>query len=80
MIDSTTHTRITVHPDGAGGPYIVVPLAQLAAVEAMLRGQGISFSVDANAISVGGRPAVVFINLGRGADPGRVQRVLDAAA
>jgi len=80
MTDSTTHARITVSTDGGAGPYIMVPLDQLEAVKAVLRKQGVSFWVDANAISLDGKPAIAFVNLARGADAGQVQRLLDAAA
>ena len=80
MIDSTTHARIVVSTDGDAGPYIMVPLDQLDAATQMLRDSGISFWVDADAISLDDKPAVAVINLGRGTDAGRVQRLLDAAA
>ncbi|HXE51562.1 MAG TPA: hypothetical protein VN541_01020 [Tepidisphaeraceae bacterium] len=80
MIDSTTHARLTVSIDGDAGPYIMVPVEQLDAVTKTLRSSGISFWVDADAISIDGKPAVAVINLGRGSDVGQVQRLLDAAA
>lgn len=57
----------------------MVPLDQLAAIETILRKNQLSYWVDSDAISLDGKPAVIVINLGRGADAPRVQRLLDAA-
>lgn len=79
MIDVTTHERIIVHTEGTGGPYIMVPLDQLSAVEQVLRANRIGHWTDSDAISLDGKPAVVVINLGRGANATAIQRLLDAA-
>jgi hypothetical protein len=79
MIDAMTRERITVSAEGIGGPYIMVPLEQLDAIEAMLRENQITYWVDADAISLDGKPEVAVINLGRGTDAGNVQRLLDAS-
>jgi len=79
MTDSETQQRIEVSREGTGGPYIMVPLDQLTAIEAVLRDGRISYWVDSGAISLDGKPAIVVINLGRGADVDRVQQLLDAA-
>lgn len=79
MIDLTTQEPIVVHKEGTGGPYIMVPLDQLSAIETMLSANGVSHWSDPDAISLDGRPAIVVINLGRGANADRVQRLLDAA-
>lgn len=78
MIDSETEERIVVHTEGTGGPYLMVPLDQLDAVETVLRNNRIKYWVDSDAISLDGKPAVIVINLGRGADPVPVQALLDA--
>lgn len=78
MIDSETQERIVVHSEGTGGPYIMILLDQLDAVEAILRDKGISYWVDSDAISLDGKPAIIVINLGRGTDPMAVQQMLDA--
>ena len=80
MIDSTTQAPITVSADGSAIPYIMVPVDQLEAVKEVLRNLGVSFWVEANAISLNGKPAIAVVNLGRGTDIGQVQRLLDAAA
>lgn len=79
MLDSTTHERIIVFTEGTAVPYIIVPLDQLEAVKAMLRDNQVPFWVDADAISLDGKPEVTVINLGRGADAAQVQRLLDTA-
>ncbi len=80
MNDSTTHARVAVSTDGDAGPYIMVPLDQLDAVAEMLKTGGIAFWVDADAISLNGKPAIAVINFGRGTDAQQVQGLLDAAA
>ena len=79
MIDSETRERIVVSAEGTGGPYIMVPLDQVADIEGILRGDKIPFWVDSDAISLDGEPAIIVVNLGRGADVNRVQQLLDAA-
>ncbi|MHB1158053.1 MAG: hypothetical protein ACYC26_14600 [Phycisphaerales bacterium] len=77
MIDSTTQERMIVSTDGTAGSYIMVPLNQLKAVEDMLQRNGISYWVDANAISLNGKPEITVINLGRSADANSIQQLLD---
>ena len=79
MLDSTTHERIIVFTEGNAGPYIMVPLDQLEAVKAMLHDNQVPFWVDADAISLDGKPEVTVVNLGRGANAAQVQRLLDTA-
>ena len=78
MRDSVTQERMVISSEGTGGPYVMVPLEQLDAVEAILRGSQISYWVDSDAISLDGKPEVAVINLGRGANEAQVQRLLDA--
>jgi hypothetical protein len=79
MVDSETRERVLVHNEGSGGPYIMLPFDQVADIEQILRGNEISFWVDADAISVDGKAAISVINLGRDADVNRVQQLVDAA-
>ena len=79
MIDSETQERVMVHTEGTGGPYIMVPVDQIAEIESLLRQDGISFWVDLDAISLDGKPAISVINLGRGTDVYHVQQLLDNA-
>jgi hypothetical protein len=80
MIDSATHQPIHVATDELAGSYIMLPLDQLATVRKILDANRIQYWVDRHAISVDGRPAMAFINLGRKTDPLLVQGFLDAAA
>ncbi|HEX4792181.1 MAG TPA: hypothetical protein VH370_00225 [Humisphaera sp.] len=79
MIDSETKEKVVVRTEGGAGAYIMVPLDQIAEIEGILRDNRVSFWVDSDAISLDGKPAISVINLGRGADVARVQRLLDAA-
>jgi len=79
MNDSTTEQPLRVSTDGTAGPYIMVPVRQLDEVRRLLDGRGIRHWVEENAISLNGAPEVTVINLGRGADAGAIQRVLDSA-
>jgi len=78
MIDLELNGRLVVHSEGEAGPYLMVPLRQLPAVEEVLRSQSIGFSVSRDAIQVDGHEAVVLIDFGRRADASRIQTVLDA--
>jgi hypothetical protein len=80
MVDVTNQERIVVSTNGDPAfPYIMLPLDQVAAVETMLRENGIDYWVASQAISINNRPFTSIINLGRGTDPVRVQALLDAA-
>jgi hypothetical protein len=79
VIDSTTQERIIVSSDGTAGPYLVVPLDQLEFVESMLREHQVPFWVDADAVSLNGKPEITVVNFGPGVDASRVQQLLDAA-
>jgi hypothetical protein len=80
MISSTAHKPLIVHTADGAGPYIIVPLDQLESVASILQMYGISFWEDFFAVSVDGKPEVVFVNFGRSGNAAQVQRVLDAAA
>jgi len=80
MIDLTTQEPIVVHTEGTGGPYIMIPLDQLDAVEAILQANHIYHWTDSDAISLDGKPAITVINLGRGANTSLVQQLLNAAS
>ena len=80
MTDTTTRRPIRISTNGTAGPYIMVPVDLLQTVGKLLVGNNIPHWVDHLAISVDGRPAVTVIDLGRKADPSRVQDLLDAAA
>jgi hypothetical protein len=56
----------------------MVPVSQLEEVKALLSRSCITYWVGENAISLNGKPETAVINLGRGANAGAVQRVLDS--
>jgi hypothetical protein len=79
MIDEMTRDRFHVSTDRVAGPYLMVPLAQLDRVRDLLDRRAVRYWVDANAISLDGKPAVVVVNFGRAGDPARIQSLLDEA-
>lgn len=78
MTDATTKTPLRVSTEGTAGPYLRVPVSQLAEVRRLLDSRRISYWVGENAISLDGAPEVAVINLGRGGDAAAVQTVLDS--
>ncbi len=77
MTDITTDKPLRVSTDGTAGPYIMVPLNQLAEVRRALDGNRIRYWVDEEAISVDDKPFIATVNLGRAGDAGAVQAILD---
>ena len=77
MTDVTTDKPLRVSTDGTAGPYIMVPLDQLADVRRALEGNNIRYWVDEEAISVDDRPFIATVNLGRAGDASTVQTILD---
>src|SRR5690349_5461393 len=77
MIDTSKGKRLVVSDDGAGGPYIKVPVNQLDEIRERLDRNGVDYWVDSMAISIDGRPARTVINLGLTGDAARVQAILD---
>lgn len=78
MIDKTTREPLRISTDGDAGPYIMVPVAQLAEVRDLLEANDVPHWVDEEAISLDGNPEVAVINLGRGSDVPKIQRLLDS--
>ena len=60
------------------GPYMIVPVSQLAQVRRLLDDREIRYSVDESSISIDGKPAVVFIDMRRDVNASEVQALLDA--
>lgn len=79
MIDEMTKDKLRVSTDGIAGPYLMVPLAQLARVRERLDRHSVRYWVDADAISLDGKPAIVVVNFGRAGDASRIQALLDEA-
>lgn len=79
MLDEMTKDQLRISTDGVAGPYLMVPLAQLARVRERLDRHSVRYWVDADAISLDGKPAVVVVNFGRTGDAARIQAFLDEA-
>lgn len=80
MIETKLENRLRVSVDGDAVPYVVVPTARLDEIRTLLDSHQVRYWVDAVAISVGGKPEVVYVNLNRSSDPALVQQLLDGAA
>ena len=79
MDDSQNLSNIRVSNDATGGPYIIVPVAQLSQVREKLNRNNVPYWVDSHSISLDGKPAVIFVNLGRSENPIKIQAILDGA-
>jgi hypothetical protein len=79
MIDEMTEERLRVSADGIAGPYLMVPMVQLSSIRELLSRHAIRYWVDADAISLDGKPAIAVINFGRTGDASRIQTLLDEA-
>ena len=77
MIDEFTGRRLVVSTDGAS-PYVVVVPDQVDEVGGLLDENRIRYQLTENAVQVEGRPAASMFDLGSGADPRDIQRVLDS--
>jgi hypothetical protein len=77
MIDEMTQGRLRISTDGIAGPYLMVPVTQLARVRHVLDRHAVRYWPDADAISLDGRPAIAVINFGRAGDASRIQLLLD---
>ena len=78
MTDQSTHRRLTVSAESSAGPYIMVPVAQLPAVEAVLNRARFRFWVDADSIAINGGPAITVVNFPRDTRAADVQPLLDS--
>ena len=78
MTDVTTKKPLYVSTDGTAGPYIMVPVSQLADVRKLLERHGVRYQVEEDVISLNGAPEEAVIDLGRGADAGAIQAILDS--
>lgn len=78
MKDVATKQPLYVSTDGTAGPYIMVPVSQLDAVQQLLRQHHIPHTVDEDAISLNGEPEIAVVDFGRSGDARKVQQVLDS--
>ena len=65
MTDQTTHRKLALRDGGIAGPYVMVSLGQLPAVESALRLHHVDYWVDQNAIAINGGPMITVGNFGR---------------
>lgn len=79
MIDGMTRDQLRISTDGVAGPYLMVPVAQLARVRELLDSHSVRYWVDADAISLDRKPAIAVVNFGRAGDAARIQAILDEA-
>ena len=78
MIDESTNKPVQVRTAGDAEPYIMLPTSQLEAVQRLLDENNIRYEADSFAISIGGKPEKIFVNIGRKENPVVVQQVLDS--
>jgi hypothetical protein len=78
MIDVMTTKPLYVSTDGTAGPYIMVPVSQLADLRDLLDRHRVRYFVEEDAISLDGAPETVVVDLGHGADAAAVQAILDS--
>ena len=79
MIAEVSRKQLRISTDPVAGPFLMLPLGQLARVRELLDLHGIRYWPDADAISLDHGPAIIVINFGRVGDGARVQHLLDEA-
>jgi hypothetical protein len=79
MIDEMTRRPLRVSSDGIAGPYLIVPVDQVARVRERLDRHSIRYWVDEEGISLDRKPAITVVNFGRSGDAGQIQAALDEA-
>ena len=79
MIDEMTRDRLRISSDGIAGPYLMVPVAQLARVRELLDFHSVRYWVDAYAVSLDRGPAITVVNFGRSGDAAQIQAIFDEA-
>jgi hypothetical protein len=77
MNDATTSKPLQVSTDGTAGPYIILPVSQLAELCELLDSHGVDYSVEENFISFNGAPETAVVDFGRNADARAIQAILD---
>ncbi len=78
MIDTVTKKQLKVSTDGTAGPYIMVPVIQLADLKMVLDKHNLSYSIEEEAISLNDAPEVAIVDLGRKADVQAIQIILNS--
>jgi hypothetical protein len=78
MRDASSGENMVVHTDGIAGAYLIVPLVQMEIMSGLLSRNCVLFSIDRNAVSLGGRETDVVFNFGTSADIQRIHNILDS--
>ena len=78
MIDAMTSKPLYVSTDGTAGPYIMVPVNQLAELRELFDKHRIRYSVEEDAISLDGSPEIAVVDLGYEVDVVAVQTILNS--
>lgn len=79
MIDELKQDRLRVSTNEVAGPYLMLPLSQLARVREVLDFHKVRYWPDSFAISLDGKPAIVVVSFGKAGDAARIQQILDEA-
>ena len=77
MIDALTRKSLQVSTDGTAGPYVMVPVSQLAELRELFDKHRIRYSVEEDAISLDGAPEIAVVDLGHGADVAAIQQIIN---
>ncbi len=79
MLDIETNQPLRVGEDGDTGPYLLLPLDQLEAVQRVLDERGFVYSVSEDAIQLDDSPFIAIVDFARDESAARIQEALDAA-
>jgi hypothetical protein len=78
MNDAISSERMVITVNGLGNAHLSVLLEQMETVRQLLSSANILFSIERNALLMGGREACVIFNFGRSADVQHIQSILDS--
>jgi len=78
MGESAQSHHMKVLNEAGVEPYIVLPVSKLDRVTSLFDANKVSYWVDEEAISINGRPEIVYVTLAQRSDPEMVQRLLDS--
>lgn len=76
MRNANIEQPICVSTDGEAGPYLIVPAGRLQEVADLLAKSAIPHWVDADVVSIDGKPALGFVNLSMNVDVRHVNELL----
>jgi hypothetical protein len=79
MTDSSTGKPLRVTQYSRGGPYLIIPVAQIPEVKAVLDRANLRYWVENLHISIDGQPAKTWVHFGKTTSAEEIQRALDSA-